>query len=129
MDCYARGNVLGDEGSQRLGGLVGYNRGDMINCYASGDISAGKGSRDLGGLIGGGSLVGDGHRFEIPASTCYYLRPVENIVLTNSIGFALWEEDLKKRSSFIGWDFENIWMICEGRDYPRLRWEGMQCPP
>jgi len=25
------------------------------------------------------------------------------------------------------WDFENVWMICEGKDYPRLRWEGVRC--
>ena len=26
-----------------------------------------------------------------------------------------------------GWDFESIWIICEGGDYPRLRWEGVRC--
>ena len=25
------------------------------------------------------------------------------------------------------WDFENTWTICEGRDYPKLQWEGVQC--
>ncbi len=26
-----------------------------------------------------------------------------------------------------GWDFDTIWTICEGKDYPRLRWEGVEC--
>ncbi len=26
-----------------------------------------------------------------------------------------------------GWDFENVWTISEGKDYPRLRWEGVAC--
>jgi len=26
-----------------------------------------------------------------------------------------------------GWDFESVWSICQGRDYPRLRWEGIKC--
>jgi hypothetical protein len=26
-----------------------------------------------------------------------------------------------------GWDFATTWTICEGQDYPRLRWEGMEC--
>jgi hypothetical protein len=26
-----------------------------------------------------------------------------------------------------GFDFANTWTICEGKDYPRLRWEGVQC--
>jgi hypothetical protein len=131
INCYARGDVSGGEGSQRLGGLVGYNRGTMTNCYASGDISAGKGSRDLGGLIGSGSLVvrpTGGLGFPV-RPTCYFLRPVENIMLTNSLGLALWEEDMKKQSSFVGWDFVNVWTLCEGRDYPRLRWEAVECQP
>ncbi len=26
-----------------------------------------------------------------------------------------------------GWDFAEVWTICEGVDYPRLRWEGVEC--
>jgi hypothetical protein len=26
-----------------------------------------------------------------------------------------------------GWDFDTIWTICEGKDYPRLGWEGIEC--
>jgi hypothetical protein len=28
-----------------------------------------------------------------------------------------------------GWDFDQIWMICEGQDYPHLLWEKVACRP
>jgi hypothetical protein len=34
---------------------------------------------------------------------------------------------MKQQASFTGWDFENTWTICEGVDYPRLQWEGVEC--
>jgi hypothetical protein len=32
---------------------------------------------------------------------------------------------MRTAASFLnfGWDFETVWMIREGKDYPRLRWE------
>ena len=32
-------------------------------------------------------------------------------------------------TTFVGWDFENIWTICEGVDSPRLQWENVVCEP
>lgn len=31
------------------------------------------------------------------------------------------EADLKKKATFVGWDFQNVWAIDEGVSYPRLR--------
>jgi len=126
-NCYARGDISGGDASQQIGGFVGYKESGVVNCYAAGNVSGGKDSRDLGGF------VGEDHTyrmpFEAPLKGCYWLHPVENIVLTNSFGFALLDEDMKKQSSFVGWDFETIWMICEDKDYPHLRWEGVRCQP
>jgi hypothetical protein len=36
---------------------------------------------------------------------------------------------MNRQASFTGWDFETVWTICEGKDYPRLRWEAMPCGP
>jgi hypothetical protein len=36
---------------------------------------------------------------------------------------------MRQPASFIGWDFENTWTACEGKDYPRLQWEGVACEP
>ncbi len=37
--------------------------------------------------------------------------------------------EMQTASPFVaaGWDLGNVWTICEGRDYPRLRWEDVQC--
>ena len=29
--------------------------------------------------------------------------------------------------SIVNWDFEKTWMICEGKGYPRLQWERVDC--
>ncbi|MBP7051730.1 MAG: hypothetical protein KBE65_12000 [Phycisphaerae bacterium] len=42
-------------------------------------------------------------------------------------GVPLTNTQMKKQASFAGWDFENIWTICEGKDYPRLWWEPVPC--
>ena len=59
QDCYATGQVAGDEDSWDVGGLAGSNRdGDITGCYATGD-ARGKGC--VGGLVGdnasGGAVI------------------------------------------------------------------------
>ncbi|RHK51942.1 hypothetical protein DW060_03295 [Leyella stercorea] len=34
---------------------------------------------------------------------------------------ALTTKEMKQQASFQGWDFDNIWTIQEGVDYPKLR--------
>jgi len=45
----------------------------------------------------------------------------------NGHGTALSDSEMRQQASFINWDFDTIWMICEGKDYPRLQWEQIQC--
>jgi hypothetical protein len=37
--------------------------------------------------------------------------------------------EMQTASTFLdaGWDFDDIWMICEGVDYPRLQWQNIKC--
>jgi len=117
-DCYARGNVSDREYSLHAGGLVGHNLHLLSSCYATGSVVAGTGSIGLGGLVGkdeGGAV-----------DNCYFLRPSSGAGL---IGFGepLSADQMMNQASFVGWDFENVWIICEGRDYPRLRWEEVEC--
>jgi hypothetical protein len=37
-------------------------------------------------------------------------------------------EEMMKKSTYKNWDFENVWCIDEGNDYPKLRVFG-DCPP
>jgi len=59
--------------------------------------------------------------------SCFFLAPIDGGGADNRFGTALMVEQMKQQASFTGWDFEGVWMICEGRDYPRLRWEGIEC--
>jgi hypothetical protein len=42
-------------------------------------------------------------------------------------GTELSDMQMKQQASFPGWDFDATWTICEGKDYPRLRWEDAHC--
>jgi hypothetical protein len=63
------------------------------------------------------------------ATACYFLAPADGGGPDNGVGVFLTDAQMKQQSSFIGWDFENVWTICEGKDYPRLGWERVQCGP
>ncbi|HUT31615.1 MAG TPA: GLUG motif-containing protein [Sedimentisphaerales bacterium] len=61
-DC----NIISGIDSEYVGGLVGYNSGNISNCYASGSVSGGSG---VGGLIGENWVETDGGSIFI--SNCY----------------------------------------------------------
>jgi hypothetical protein len=70
------------------------------------------GSSSVSGLVGyneGGSI-----------SSCYFLI---NSGPDNGYGEPLTDEQMKQQASFTRWDFMTIWAICEGTNYPRLRWQ------
>jgi hypothetical protein len=120
-DCYATGCV---QGRDALGGLIGYSyyRGHpnkVERCWAAGQVTGQAGAYGIGGLIGSlGDLV---------VKDCYCLSPASGGGPDNYIGTALTSEQMKQKASFAGWDFETVWSICEGKDYPRLRWEQVEC--
>ncbi len=118
-DCYAIADVSGDEKSSHLGGLVGISGGSVTHCYAAGRVTAPDPNETQGGLLG--------TAFEVTIDSSYFLAPTDGGGPDNGAGLALTDTQMKQQASFAGWDFENIWMICEGKDYPRLRWEGVPC--
>jgi hypothetical protein len=126
-NCYSTGSIFG---RNYLGGLCGMNwsNGSIIKCYATGSVLGGNNSEYLGGLLGFNtkSVPERGMPGGI-ISSCYLLSPADGGGPDNGLGSPLTDEQMKQKSSFIDWDFENIWMICEGKDYPRLQWENVQC--
>jgi rhodanese-related sulfurtransferase len=118
--CYSTGSVIGD---RFVGGLVGVNSyggdgGDITNCYSTGVVI---GNEDVGGLVGRNNSLG-----RITSS----FWDIETSGPTGSDGgVGLTTAEMQMQSTFTnaGWDFENTWMICEGKDYPRLQWENVQC--
>jgi len=109
--CYSTGSVSGGD---CVGGLVGFNMlCPIINCYSTGNVS---GQSNFGGLVGFNAMGTVAKSFwDIETSDCN----------TSSGGTPKTTAEMKTKSTFIdaGWDFVNIWDICEGTSYPRLRWQ------
>ncbi|MEN6425182.1 MAG: GLUG motif-containing protein [Phycisphaerales bacterium] len=113
---YSDSVVSGTGGS--IGGLVGYHGGSIVASYSSGAVSA--------GYSWAGGLVGYSERGGVTAG----FWDMETSGLTSSMGgTAKTSAEMQTAATFLdaGWDFESTWTICEGVDYPRLQWEGVDC--
>jgi hypothetical protein len=108
-NCYSKGDVTGEV---HVGGLVGLtNYGNISNCYSTGVVN---GSGYVGGLVGrnyngGGSI-----------SHSYFLITSGP---ANGAGTPLTDMQMKQQASFVGWDFNDVWHICEVVNYPKLKWQ------
>lgn len=113
-DCYATGNIQGD---YNCGGMVGYTYTcDLINCYSSGSVN---GVEDIGGFIG--------YMDETSATTsCYYDSQASGQSDTGK-GIPKTTEEMALQETYVGWDFENIWVMASG--YPQLRWAAITSYP
>jgi hypothetical protein len=106
-NCNSAGNVTGGNSSNSIGGLTGENGGEISNCYSTGIVS-GEVLYDVGGLTG----WSDGG-----ISSSYFL--VTNGP-ANGFGTPLTDAQMKQQTSFTGWDFNDVWRICESSNYPKL---------
>lgn len=114
-NSYATGSVQAD---MYVGGLVGQiERGAAFNCFSAGKVL---GNQYVGGLTG-------------------YVRPLGNVLhcfwdtqasgmFISAGGTGKTTAEMQMLSTFfsVAWDFYTIWTICEGVNYPVLRW---QIPP
>ena len=136
--CFTQGKIVGDNVYYAIGGLVGqfgdYSKkvGTISDCYACVDIvSTSQGL--LGGVIGRneGTVLNNsfaaGRGWRYGASTgsianVYYDKQINTTALQNS-GTGLSTNEMHAKSTFVGYDFENIWgrndTINDG--YPYLR--------
>jgi hypothetical protein len=144
-NCYATGIV---SGNGIVGGLVGenykgWNVGIMENCYATGDVS---GTSDIGGFVGRnggivekcfatGSVSGDqyvgglvGYNYGVTASNSYWDTETSG-QSSSSGGIGKTTAEMKKQSTFVDWDFTNIWAIKEDVTYPYFQWQITNQPP
>jgi len=116
-NSYATGSVSGGlQGGS--GGLVGTNDGTITNSYATGSVS-GSGSVSLGGLVGknnGATAINSYWNTETSG------RP------TSAGGTGETTVEMKTQSTFVDWDFANIWAInpTKNNGYPYFLW---QIPP
>ncbi|MEN6307421.1 MAG: GLUG motif-containing protein [Anaerohalosphaeraceae bacterium] len=118
-NSYARG-VATRNGNGRLytvGGLVGWNnQGKVIRSYSSGAPS---GTSSVGGLVGavtpGGNYENTGNFWDTDASG----------TTSSTMGTGKTTAQMKAQATFTAasWDFSTVWAICEGTNYPKLRWQ------
>ncbi|MDX9871655.1 MAG: stalk domain-containing protein [Clostridia bacterium] len=113
-NCYSTADVVSNGTSSSAGGLIGFNEADTTpvrNCYSAGNVSGA--SANKGGLIGDGNYPVEGSYYDADASGQSDTGRGE----PQSIA------DMKKQSTFIGWDFDTVWKIIENNSYPKLQWQ------
>jgi hypothetical protein len=119
-DCYTKVDLSCGEKSGCLGGLLGYNHGAALHSYAAGTVVTPDPNATCGSLAG--TTVGT-----LTVNNCYFLAPAAGGGPNNGLGLPLTDTRMKQQASFAFWDFKNTWTICAGKDYPRLRWEKIDC--
>jgi hypothetical protein len=58
---------------------------------------------------------------------CYFLAALAGGGPDRGAGIPVTAEQMTQRATFEDWDFRNTWNLCEGKGYPHLRWEGIDC--
>lgn len=126
--CASSGNIIANHGS--VGGILGsyYGSCSIENCYSIANVKTEYSSTVYG--IGGsaencyfaGTISGTDVNRVYPIansySNSYY--DSEKTKISGKPG-ALTTKEMKQQASFQGWDFDKIWTIQEGVDYPKLR--------
>ena len=124
--CASSGNIIATD--DYVGGILGYcyESCSIENCYSIANVKAEYSSSVYG--IGGsaencyfaGTISGGNYVYPIGKynTNSYYDSEKTNISWYEG---ALTTKEMKQQASFQGWDFDNIWTIQEGVDYPKLR--------
>ena len=110
-NSYSTGSVSGQDG---VGGLVGENdsSGIITKCYSTGSVS---GNYVVGGLVG----------WNKSTVTASFWDTQTSGRSGSAGGTPRTTGEMKTMSTFtdVGWDFVNVWHLCEGTNYPRLLWQ------
>jgi hypothetical protein len=119
FDSYAGVDIVMGAKANRVGGLVGDVFGsDVARCYAQSRILVGEESGPVGGFSGSG----------VVPTTNFWDRQTSGLEWSPGAR-GLTTGQMQQAATFIiaGWDFDETWTICEGKDYPRLAWEQVLC--
>ena len=121
-NCYSTVDVtFGEPGWANQGGFIGHISGPVTNCYYSGVVTVAGDDGLGGGFFGNGTGT---------LTSIYFNVEVGGIAGLDSAGSSTeggqTTDDMKQESTYVGWDFGNIWTIDEGQSFPQLR---MFLPP
>jgi len=130
--CYSTGNVNG--GKDHSGGFAGM-ASTITNCYSTGNVNGGSGFAGFASTITNcysTGRVSGGHGFASginrTVSRCFWDVETSNYQQTtkDTAAYAAGKTTaaMKQKATFTNWNFETVWMINEGNDYPRLRGVG-----
>lgn len=129
--CASSGNIIANSGS--VGGILGYQYQyascSIENCYSIANVEGCSYSSRVYGIgvsaencYFAGTISGADINQVYPIGSftlnCYYDSEKTNISGNLS---ALTTKKMKQQASFPSWDFDKIWTIQEGVDYPKLR--------
>lgn len=125
--CASSGNIMANSGY--VGGILGYGSCSIKNCYSIANVK-GEGSYPSRVCGIGGSSENCYFAGTISGADINYVYPIgsntnsyydsEKTKISGKPG-ALTTKQMKQQASFQGWDFDKIWTIQEGVDYPKLR--------
>lgn len=118
-NSYASGRVTGQS---RAGGLIGgflegWLTGEIFNNFSTGEVT---GEAESGGLLGwipdedGDEWDFQNNYWDVNSSGFDY----------SAAGEGLTTLQMLQQSSFVNWDFAEIWGIVENITYPYLQWQG-----
>lgn len=126
--CASSGNIIATD--DEVGGILGYRYGScsIENCYSIANVKAeGSYSSSAYGIgysaencYFAGTISGTGDVYPIGVYNTNSYYDSEKTKISGKQG-ALTTKQMKQQASFQGWDFDNIWTIQEGVDYPKLR--------
>lgn len=126
--CASSGNIIATDGG--VGGILGYRYGSysIENCYSIANVKAeGSYSSSVYGIgcsakncYFAGTISGTGDVYPIGEYKTNSYYDSEKTKISGKPG-ALTTKQMKQQASFQSWDFDKIWTIQEGVDYPKLR--------
>jgi len=111
-DSYATGNATGN---RNIGGFCGQND-KTAKIERSYSIGIPKGERSIGGFCGLNENPSDG---QIISS--YYDTQTSEIDSSDG-GTGKTTAEMMMHSTFVDWDFDNVWCLVEGQTYPQLQY-------
>lgn len=124
-DSFSLSNIRGDS---YIGGITSYLNTDreiqvydgkiyVYRTYFGGNITN---NGTSGGIAYFKSDIGVGYGHN-------YWDTVISGLNISAIGEGRNTDEMRNRTTFVTWDFDNIWYINEGVDYPRLLWSNAKC--
>ena len=134
-NSYVRGITLSIEGMRGIGGFLNQSAGGTVtNCYIDAlsvnfaprtdhvmeDFTAGFGRDSLAGT----DITSSYYNMDVTTATDSYnggtLIPVTYNAWDDGSGMGRTTAEMLMQSTYVGWDFENVWTMVEGQSTPTL---------